>query len=189
MARKRSLLGKSPGGKFRGIPGNPTNMLGWGGVFKRKGDWGILNPAEWTSLGSRQAFGNIGPRPQGQLQQIIDYNLGFGETIEQAAQVQGNAPKRGGGGSGAGRSNPSDSNIIKAPQLGFLNPGGGSSAGGRSGGGSTGGGTTGGGASSGAPAGGKGTSSGGGGGKSGGGKPAPISAAVKAMKNPVKRGR
>lgn len=176
MARKRSFLGKNPGGKFRGIPGNPTNMLGWGGVFKKKGDWGILNPMEWTSLGSRMRFGEVGPRPQGQLQDIIEYNLGMEQQIQQAARERRQR-----------RAEPPQQEpiTIKQPGTDFLTGGGSGMP--KSGGKKTGGGgTTGGGASTAAPAGGKTT---GGGAKAGGAKPAPISAAVKAMKNPVKRGR
>ena len=171
MARKRSFLGKKPGGKFRGIPGNPTNMLGWGGVFKKKGDWGILNPMEWTSLGSRMRFGEVGPRPQGQLQEVIGYNLGIEEQLQQAQRERPVAPEPGG--------------IVKIPTRPgpvTLMPSPTTGTGKKTGGG----GTTGGGASTAAPAGGKTT---GGGAKAGGAKPAPISAAVKAMKNPVKRGR
>jgi len=154
MARKRSFLGKNPGGKFRGIPGNPTNMLGWGGVFKKKGDWGILNPMEWTGFTSKTSFTKTGPRPQGQLQKVIEYNLGFGKQIGQAQGVpsrpqrpevqQRQTPITGGQG------------IV---EMGPRIP--------------------------------QGNRTGGGGavGNTGGGKPAPISAAVKAMKNPAKRGR
>jgi len=169
MARKRSFLGKNPGGKFRGIPGNPSNGMGWGGVFKKRGDWGVLNPSEWTSIGSRQRFGNIGPRPQGQLQSIIEYNLGVEKQMSQEAAARrrerpvavqppvtapGDVPRRLPGGSGA-----------SAPAAGGQMP--------RNTGGTTPkGGST-------APAGGKATPT----------KPKPISAAVKAMKNPVTRGR
>jgi len=136
--------------------------MGWGGVFKRKGDWGILNPSEWTSLGSRQKFGNIGPRPQGQLQSIIEYNLGVDQMMREQQPTQRQAPSDDGG-------------IVKIPtrQPVFRMDPAPSTGGGKSGapaqpnGGST------------APAGGKTTTT----------KTAPISAAVKAMKNPVTRGR
>ena len=161
MARKRSFLGKNPGGRSRGIPGNPSNGMGWGGVFRKKGDWGILNPSEWTSIGARQRFGNIGPRPQGQLQSIIGYNLGLEKQMSQEAAVRrreraiavqppvtapGDVPRRVPGGTTTPIAPPP-----KAP------PKGGSTA----------------------PAGGKATPT----------KTKPISAAVKAMKNPVTRGR
>ena len=174
MARKRSFLGKNPGGKFRGIPGNPSNGMGWGGVFKKKGDWGILNPMEWAGFGSRMRFGEVGPRPQGQLQEVIGYNLGLEKQIQQAAKER--RQRR-------AEAQQQEQITIKQPGLGFLTGGG---SGMSTGGGKKTGGTTGGGASTAAPAGGKTT---GGGAKAGGGKPATISTAVKAMKNPVKRGR
>ena len=179
MARKRSFLGKSPGGKFRGIPGNPTNMLGWGGVFKKKGDWGILNPMEWAGFGSRMRFGEVGPRPQGQLQEVIGYNLGIEEQLQQAQRERPVAPEPGG--------------IVKIPTrpgpvtlMPSPTTGGGKKTGG---GGTTGGGTSSG--KSGSNAGG-GTTAPAGGGKSGGGtaKPTKLSAsAKKALSNPVARGR
>jgi len=144
--------------------------MGWGGVFKRKGDWGILNPSEWTSLGSRQKFGNIGPRPQGQLQSIIEYNLGVDQMMREQQPTQRQAPSQ---------SPSSDSGIVKIPKPPYspvVMPQPTSSGGGGGGGpkpppqpqgGST------------APAGGKNAPT----------KTTPISAAVKAMKNPVKRGR
>ena len=168
MPRKRSFLGKNPGGRSRGIPGNPSNGMGWGGVFKKKGDWGILNPSEWTSIGARQKFGNIGPRPQGQLQSIIEYNLGVDQMMREQQPTQRQAPSDGGGGGG----------VVKIPTrqpVFIMNPAP-----------STGGG---GGGKPGAPAQPKGGSTAPAGGKNTGTKPAPISAAVKAMKNPVKRGR
>lgn len=174
MARKRSFLGKNPGGKFRGIPGNPSNGMGWGGVFKKKGDWGILNPMEWAGFGSRMRFGEVGPRPQGQLQEVIGYNLGLEKQIQQAAKER--RQRR-------AEAQQQEQITIKQPGLDFLTGGG---SGMSTGGGKKTGGTTGGGASTAAPAGGKTT---GGGAKAGGGKPATISTAVKAMKNPVKRGR
>ena len=163
MPRKRSFLGKNPGGRSRGIPGNPSNGMGWGGVFKKKGDWGILNPSEWTSIGARQKFGNIGPRPQGQLQSIIEYNLGVDQMAREQQPAQRQAPSDGGG-------------VVKIPtrQPVFpMNPAP----------------STGGGGKSGAPAQPKGGSTAPAGGKTTPTKTAPISAAVKAMKNPVKRGR
>ena len=160
MARKRSFLGKNPGGKFRGIPGNPSNGMGWGGVFKKKGDWGILNPMEWSGFSSRIGFGKMGPRPQGQLQQVIEFNLGLEKQMQDAARQRrkqraadqaaamppvvtppGDVPRR-----------VPTGKVTPMPTTG----------------GST------------APAGGKSAPA---------AKPKPISAAVKAMKNPVKRGR
>ena len=177
MARKRSLLGKSPGGKFRGIPGNPTNMLGWGGVFKKKGDWGILNPMEWTSLGSRMRFGEVGPRPQGQLQEVIGYNLGIEEQLQQAQRERPVAPEPGGIVKIPTR--PGPVTVMPSPTTGGGTGGGKKTGGGASGksGSNAGGGTT-------APA---------GGGKSGGSgtaKPTKLSASAKrALSNPVARGR
>jgi hypothetical protein len=140
--------------------------MGWGGVFKKKGDWGILNPSEWTSIGARQKFGNIGPRPQGQLQSIIEYNLGVDQQMREQQPAQRQAPSDGGG-------------VVKIPtrQPVFpMNPAPSTGGGGKSGS-NAGGGTT-------APA---------GGGKSGGSgtaKPTKLSAsAKKAMSNPVARGR
>jgi hypothetical protein len=139
--------------------------MGWGGVFKKKGDWGILNPSEWASLGSRQKFGNIGPRPQGQLQSIIEYNLGVDQMMREQQPTQRQAPSDGGG-------------VVKIPtkQPSFVvsQPTGG-------GGGS--------GIKTGGPAQPKGGSTAPAGGKNAPTKAAPISAAVKAMKNPVTRGR
>jgi hypothetical protein len=168
MARKRSFLGKNPGGKFRGIPGNPSNGMGWGGVFKKKGDWGILNPMEWAGFASKMRFGEVGPRPQGQLQDIIEYNLGMEQQMRQEARARaraktvqppvtapGDVPRRVPGGTGT--SAPASGTQMPRNTGGTPQPKGGSTA----------------------PAGGKNT----------GAKPAPISAAVKAMKNPVKRGR
>ena len=174
MARKRSFLGKNPGGTFRGIPGNPSNGMGWGGVFKKKGDWGILNPMEWAGFATKMRFGEVGPRPQGQLQEVIGYNLGLEKQIQQAARER--RQRR-------AEAQQQEQITIKQPGLDFLTGGG---SGMSTGGGKKTGGTTGGGASTAAPAGGKTT---GGGTKAGGGKPATISTAVKAMKNPVKRGR
>ena len=167
MPRKRSFLGKNPGGRSRGIPGNPSNGMGWGGVFKKKGDWGILNPSEWASLGSRQKFGNIGPRPQGQLQSIIEYNLGVDQMMREQQPTQRQAPSDGGG-------------VVKIPKQQPVFPvspspstGGGGGSGVKTGG----------------PAQPKGGSTAPAGGKNAPTKAAPISAAVKAMKNPVTRGR
>lgn len=174
MARKRSFLGKNPGGRFRGIPGNPSNGMGWGGVFKKRGDWGILNPTEWSGFATKMRFGEVGPRPQGQLQEVIGYNLGLEKQIQQAAQER--RQRR-------AEAQQQEQITIKQPGLDFLTGGGSGMP--KSGGKKTGG-TTGGGASTAAPAGGKTTGTGA---KAGGGKPATISTAVKAMKNPVKRGR
>ena len=177
MARKRSFLGKNPGGRSRGIPGNPSNGMGWGGVFKKKGDWGILNPSEWTSLGSRQKFGNIGPRPQGQLQSIIDYNLGMDQQMRQQPTQ---------------RQAPSDtSGVVKIPKPPYspvvmAQPTSGGSGGGSGGGGSTGGGG-GSGIKTGGPAQPKGGSTAPAGGKNTGTKTTSISSTVKAIKNPSAR--
>jgi hypothetical protein len=77
MARKRSFLGKKPGGRSRGVPGNPSVGVQWGGTFRKRGEWGMLDPREWIGFGTRMSFGKDAPRPQGQLQQVIDYNLGL----------------------------------------------------------------------------------------------------------------
>ncbi len=161
MARKRSFLGKNPGGKFRGIPGNPSNGMGWGGVFKKKGDWGILNPMEWSGFSSRIGFGKMGPRPQGQLQQVIEFNLGLEKQMQDAARQR--------------RRQRAADQAAAVTQPPVAAPGdvprrvpGGTTPTPTQKGGST------------APAGGKNTPA---------AKPKPISAAVKAMKSPVKRGR
>lgn len=177
MARKRSFLGKNPGGKFRGIPGNPSNGMGWGGVFKKKGDWGILNPMEWSGFGSRMRFGEVGPRPQGQLQDIIEYNLGMEQQMRQEARARAR-----------------DRAATTAPSTPITGGQGISEMGPKAGTGTGGGKKTGGGTSSGksgSNAGG-GTTAPAGGGKSGGGtaKPTKLSAsAKKALSNPVARGR
>jgi len=174
MPRKRSFLGKNPGGRSRGIPGNPSNGMGWGGVFKKKGDWGILNPSEWTSLGSRQKFGNIGPRPQGQLQSIIEYNLGVDQMMREQQPTQRQAPS-------------DTSGVVKIPKPPYspvvmAQP----TSGGSGGGGGTGGGG-GSGIKTGGPAQPKGGSTAPAGGKNTGTKTTSISSTVKAIKNPSAR--
>lgn len=82
MPRKRSFLGKNPGGRFRGIPGNPMPGAKWGGAFAKRGDWGMLNPREWMGFGSRMRFGEAELRPQGQLQRVIEFNLGLEKQMQ-----------------------------------------------------------------------------------------------------------
>jgi hypothetical protein len=178
MPRKRSFLGKNPGGRSRGIPGNPSNGMGWGGVFKKKGDWGILNPMEWAGFATKMRFGEVGPRPQGQLQEVIGYNLGLEKQIQQAAQER--RQRR-------AEAQQQEQITIKQPGFDFLTGGGSGIP--KSGGKKTGGGASG---KSGSNAGG-GTTAPAGGGKSGGSgtaKPTKLSAsAKKALSNPVARGR
>ena len=88
MPRRQSSLGKKPGGRFRGIPGNLETPRGFAQAFKKSGAWGALNPMEWMGFGKRQGFGEAVPRDQFSLQQVIAKNLSIETEIAQARAEQ-----------------------------------------------------------------------------------------------------
>lgn len=88
MPRQQTTLGKKPGGRFRGIPGNVGTPRGFGQAFKKRGAYGMLNPLEWMGFGKRQGFGEAVPRDQFSLQQVIAENLAVETEIAQARAEQ-----------------------------------------------------------------------------------------------------
>ena len=88
MARRQTTLGKKPGGRFRGVPGNAGVQRGFGEAFKKRGAFGMLNPMEWMGFGKRQGFGEAVPRDQFSLQQVISENLSIETGIAQARAEQ-----------------------------------------------------------------------------------------------------
>jgi hypothetical protein len=88
MARRQTTLGKKPGGRFRGVPGNAGVQRGFGEAFSKRGAFGMLNPMEWMGFGKRQGFGEAVPRDQFSLQQVIAENLSIETGIAQARAEQ-----------------------------------------------------------------------------------------------------
>jgi len=84
MPRRQTTLGKKPGGRFRGVPGNAGVQRGFGDAFKKRGAFGMLNPMEWMGFGKRQGFGEAVPRDQFSLQQVISENLSIETEIARA---------------------------------------------------------------------------------------------------------
>lgn len=88
MARRQSTFGKKPGGMFKGIPGNFGVQKGFGDAFKKMGDWGVLNSREWIGFGKRQGVSDARPRDQFELQQVISENLSIeAEISKQRAEA------------------------------------------------------------------------------------------------------
>jgi hypothetical protein len=88
MPRRQTTLGKKPGGRFRGVPGNAGVQRGFGDAFKKRGAFGMLNPMEWMGFGKRQGFGEAVPRDQFSLQQVISENLSIETGIAQERAEQ-----------------------------------------------------------------------------------------------------
>ena len=88
MPRRQTTLGKKPGGRFRGVPGNAGVQRGFGDAFKKRGAFGMLNPMEWMGFGKRQGFGEAVPRDQFSLQQVISENLSIETEIAQSRAEQ-----------------------------------------------------------------------------------------------------